>query len=111
MSIKEDGKRIIRIIKRIIRIIKRIKSDRNRACYQNILAFARREDKDLDTECVKETINNLVERNIITNINKDKPGMESFNLNENLETEMLINKLEGDENCQSLDHYINDRVF
>ena len=72
MNIEEEGKRVIRI-----------------ACYQNILALAKRENKDLDSEHIKEIVNNLLERNIITNINKDKPGMESFKLvsTENMETE------------------------
>ena len=106
MNIEEEGKRVIRIIKRI-------KSDRNRACYKNILSLAKRENKDLDNEHIKEIVNNLLERNIITNINKDKPDMESFKLvsTENMETENDKNNKIGNENTQSTEQYITDKFY
>ena len=60
--------------KRICRIIKRIQANRNTAGYQNILAFAKREDKDLTMEHIKETINDLLEREMIVDKNKGKDG-------------------------------------
>ena len=106
MNIEEEGKRVIRIIKRI-------KSDRNRACYQNILALAKRENKGLYSEHIKEIVKNLVERNIITNINKDKPDMESFKLvsTEIMETDNDKNNKIGDDNTQSTEQYINDKFY
>ena len=50
INVEEDEKRIIRIIKRIK------KNKRNKAYYQNILAFARREDKDLTIESIRVTV-------------------------------------------------------
>ena len=100
---------------RIIRIIKRIKNNHNKACYQNILAFAKRGDKDITIERIKEIVENLIERCIITNINKGKTDMESFKFvgNENLETlensEILEVQREDNENLNSLDHFINNK--
>ena len=46
--------------KKIIRIIKRIKKDRNRACLQNILSFANREENKMEMEEVKTIVDKLV---------------------------------------------------
>ena len=96
---------------RLIRIIKRIKNNRNKACYQNILAFALREDKDATMENIKVTINNLLHRNIITNTNNGKIDMESFKLvaDENLET--LEAETQVDTNCKSLENFINLKFY
>ena len=96
---------------RLIRIIKRIKNNRNKACYQNILAFALREDKDGTMENIKVTINNLLHRNIITNTNNGKIDMESFKLvaDENLET--LEAETQVDTNCKSLENFINLKFY
>ena len=47
---------------RLIRIIRRIQNQRNGACYQNILEFARRENKNIDMEVCKQLITNLMEK-------------------------------------------------
>ena len=57
---------------RICKIIIKKKPNHNKACYQIILAFAKREDTQPTTENIKETINDLLEREIIYNKNKDK---------------------------------------
>ena len=41
---------------RLIRIIRRIQNQRIRACYQNIVEFARRENKNIDMEVCKQLI-------------------------------------------------------
>lgn len=107
MNIEEDEKRIIRIIKRI-------KGNRNRACYQNILEFARREDNNLDRNKIKVTIDNLLSRNIITDINKKKntPDMESFKIVEEENLENLNIQDEDDENTiTSLENFIHDKFY
>ena len=48
--------------KRILRIITKIQSQRNRACYQNVLEFAGRENKDLNMDICKAIIDELVEK-------------------------------------------------
>ena len=80
---------------RIIRIIKRIKNNRNKACYQNILDFARLEDKDITIENIKVTFKNLLDRNIIININEGKIDMTSFKFitDENLEILEIVIRL------------------
>ena len=52
MNIEEEEKRIIRIKKRI-------KNNRNRACDQNILEFANRENNNLNMDS-KVLLNNLI---------------------------------------------------
>lgn len=99
--------------KNILRIIKRIKGNRHRACYQNILEFARREDKNLDREKIKVIIDKLIERRVIIDINikKNIPDMESFKIvGDNLEAEMQTNiQDEVDENMTSLENFINHK--
>ena len=69
----------------IQRVIKKIKLNRNRPCYQNILTLINRGGYDLDMDTIKDTLNNMVEKNILSNDEKD--GKESFNLcnHENLQ--------------------------
>ena len=45
--------------KRVLRIIKRIENQRNRACYQNVLEFARRESNKIDMDICKFIILDL----------------------------------------------------
>ena len=61
---------------RIIRITKLINDLRNRACYQSILDFGKRENKMATMEIYKRIIDNLVAKNIFTN--KGSDGKESF---------------------------------
>ena len=63
---------------RLLRIIKRIQLQRNRAGYQNILEFARRENNNLDMGICKKIINNLISKDMVTN--KGKNGNESFKI-------------------------------
>ena len=112
INIEDDGKRIIRIIKRI-------KYNRKKACYQNILAFAKREDKDITIERIKVAVENLIQikRSVITNINQDKTDMESFKFvgEDNLETvnnsEILEVNTEDNANLNSLEHFINNKLY
>ena len=103
--------------KRIIRIIKRIKNKRNKACYQNILAFAKRKGKDITIERIKVAVENLIERCVITNINKGKTDMESIKFvgEDNLETlensEILEVNTEDNANLNSLEHFINNKFY
>ena len=53
--------------KRICRIIKKIQANRNTASYQSILAFAKREDKKLTMDNIKESIKDLIAREIMEN--------------------------------------------
>ena len=59
---------------RLIRIIRRIQNQRNRACYQNILEFARRENKNIDMEVCKQLIKNLMEKNMIIKVKTTLPN-------------------------------------
>ena len=58
--------------RKVIRLVTRIKNNRNRACFQNILSFANREELDE----LKETIDKLVNRGIMRD--EGKAGKESF---------------------------------
>ena len=78
---------------RIVRIIKKINTDRNKACYQNILSFAKRENKEIEMDLVKEVTNNLLERNIIYDLNKGKVDKESFKL-------VVVDESSADKNNQ-----------
>ena len=64
---------------RILRIIKRIQEQRNRACYQNILSFAQRENKLLNMDVYKPILDDLVDKDILINKYRDKIG-ESFKI-------------------------------
>ena len=46
--------------KRFLRIIKKIQNQRNRACYQNLLEFAGRENKNINMDICKAIVDNLV---------------------------------------------------
>ena len=68
---------------RLIRNIRRIPNQRNRACYQNILEFARRENKNVDMEVCKQLIKYLLEKNLIINKGKNHTS-ESFKIVEKM---------------------------
>ena len=103
--------------KRIWRIITRIQANRNTACYQSILAFAKREDKDLTMDSIKVTINKLVERDIIFNKNKgNEEKMESFKITKGGESAFVSNtgtiSQDGDEeNTACLEQFINESFY
>ena len=61
---------------KVIRLVKRIKNNRNRACLQNILTFANREESKMELDELKDTISKLVDRGIIRD--EGKVGKESF---------------------------------
>ena len=92
----------------VLRTIKRIKSNRNKACYQNILAFVRRENKEITIENIKATINNLLKRNIIVDINKGKTDIESFKF---VTDENLENSETETTNRNSLEDFINEKFY
>ena len=100
--------------KRIWRIITRIQANRNIACYQSILSFAKREDKDLTMDSIKVTINKLVEQVIIFNKNKgNEEKMESFKITKGGESAFVSNtgtiSQDGDEeNTACLEQFINE---
>ena len=100
--------------KRIMRIVKKIKLNRNRACRQNILSFAQREKKELTMDIYKPIIDDLLARNILIDVNKDKAGSdESFKLGdtqgeiEELPEVIIDNEL--DETCESMQQYIDEK--
>ena len=65
--------------KRILRIIRKIENQRGRACYQNVLEFARRENKTINMDIYKFIMLDLSKKNLI--INKGKVGKpESFKI-------------------------------
>ena len=65
---------------RLKRIIGRIEKNRNRACYQNILSFAKRENTNLEMETIKDVIKGMIDKNIIFNKGKDEIDKESFKM-------------------------------
>ena len=65
---------------RIKRIISNTQSKRHRASYQSILAFAQRENPDLEMEAIKYLINDMIDNKIIYNMNKNNPEKESFKI-------------------------------
>ena len=102
--------------KRIARIITKIDKNRNRAGYQNILVFAKRENKDLEMDIVEEIIKGLIDKNIIRNIGKDEINKESFKIVETdgshsedkTHTEIQADVEDGDE---LVENYINDKFI
>ena len=65
--------------KRFLRIIKKIQNQRNRACYQNLLEFAGRENKNINMDICKAIVDNLVEKKLV--VNKGKIGQgETFKI-------------------------------
>ena len=62
-----------------MQMLYKTKIERNRAGYENILEFARRENNNIDMEMCKKLINNLIAKNMV--INKGKNGnYESFKI-------------------------------
>ena len=88
---------------KILRIIKRLQTNRNAACYQSVLAFVKREDKDDTKENVTLTINR-VNRKII-DINKDyEEKKQSSKISKEAElTEEINMDMEEEENLQDDD--------
>ena len=66
----------LQLQKVILRVIKKIQVQRNRACYQNVLDFAKRDIKSLDMDSCKKAIDCLSFSNKIINVGKG--GNESF---------------------------------
>ena len=62
--------------RKVIRLVNRIKNNRNRACFQNILAFANREESKMEMDELTVTIDELVNRGIMRD--EGKIGKESF---------------------------------
>ena len=98
--------------KRIERIIGCIQKKRNRAGYQSILSFAKRENKGLEMDTLKTVIKNMTEKSVIYNKNKDDPEKESFKLFQNFEkngeasTQTFLEESIADED-EDLENYIN----
>ena len=101
---------------RIKRIIGKIEKNRNRACYQNILTFAKREKQSFQMDTLKEVIKGMADKNIIYNKGKDEMDKESFKMfrtDENhvdLSTQTQIQN--GDEDLDDcFESYINDKFI
>ena len=60
----------------ILSIIAKIKTDRNRACIQNIHTFINTRGINIEAETVIEIMNDLVLRGVVTD--KGKEGKESY---------------------------------
>ena len=96
MIIPMDEQRLNDVERKVIRLVTRIKNNRNRACFQNILSVANREEIKMELDELKETIDKLVNRGIMRD--EGKAGKESFFvlkdvLNDNYipETQEIIN--------------------
>ena len=76
MILPMDEQRLNDVERKVIRLVMRIKNNRNRACFQNILSFANREESKMELEELKETIAKLVNRGIMRD--EGKAGKESF---------------------------------
>ena len=57
----------------VLKIIQRITKSRGRACYQNVLAFAQREDENIQADDIKLAIDRLIFDGLVYDLNKDKP--------------------------------------
>ena len=98
--------------KKIIRIINRIKKDRNRACLQNILSFANREENKMEMEEVKTIVDKLVALNVI--INAGVNGKESFRIVEEINILPTCTQTElenGGEDITNLETFINTSFY
>ena len=101
---------------RIKRIVYKIEKNRNRACYQNILSFAKRENQSLQMDTIKEVIKEMMDKNIICNRGNEETDKESFKMSQTdqnraeLSTQTQIQN--GDEDTEDcLDSYINDKFI
>ena len=70
----------------VLRVINTLKKRRNRACFQNIVDFTKREVKSFDMECCKNIVSELLNTKQI--IDTGKYGKESFKVlsDEDMET-------------------------
>ena len=85
-------------INRILRIVKKIQDNRNRACYQNILT-------EITMEIYRPIIDDLLERNVLININKDKTDNESFKLGDtHIENKGVSTDLKDDDGISLVKH-------
>ena len=102
--------------KRILSLIKRIKKDRNRPCFQNILAFANREDDKLTMDDLKIITDKMVAQNLIADIGVN--GKESFSIledkitsTESISSGTQTNKENGDEGFKNLENFIDTSFY
>ena len=103
-------------MKRFTRIIKKIKKkEESRACYQNILAFAVRENKELTMDDCKIIVDEMMTKQLITNSSTD-PNMEFFELLPNInDSEVSDSPLQSssqdkDETMESLMEFLDDKL-
>ena len=97
---------------KIIRIINRIKKNRNRACLQNILSFANREENKMEMEEVKTIVDKLIALNVI--INAGVNGKESFRIVEEINILPTCTQTElenGGEDITNLETFINTSFY
>ena len=100
---------------RIIKVISKIQMNRNRACYQNVLAFAKRENHNLEMETIKNINQGLINKNIIFNKGKDELDKESFKMFQTdanhveFSTQTQTQTQNGVED--GLEKYINDKFI
>ena len=104
--------------KRIFRIIKKITQQRNRACFQNILNFACRENKNMNMEMCKNVVNELLQKKLI--VDKSKSNTESFKVvgsMEEIKNPLLMvngevaNILESTEETDDVNYEVLDDKF
>ena len=98
---------------RINSIVYKIEKNRNRACYQNILNFAKRENQNIQMDTIKEVTKGMMDKNIC-NRGNDETDKESFKMSQTdenraeLSTQTQIQN--GDEDTEDcFDSYINDK--
>ena len=111
-SVKMDEESVKNFENRISTVILKIRKRRNRACYQNILAFINRNEPQLEMEQLKVIIPDMEEQNLI--MNKGKVNAESFyivqrdldNLTEDLE---IIEN--SDDDLTGLTNFIDEKLY
>ena len=93
---------------RVLKVIRKIKSNRNRAGYQNIQSFHNRTEPKLSMPQLKETLQDLVEKGII--VMKLKDEVESFHIVEDITeaTDSQSKEQHGDDSVEHLMNYLDE---
>ena len=89
---------------KVLKLVKKITKTRNKACHQNILTFAQRENDKIQMDDIKVSLSRLTSDGLIYDLNKDKPkktgeGNESFK---------IVGEGGADAICQTEDIHIQD---
>ena len=94
---------------RILKIIQHIKSNRNRAGYQNIQSFLNRTEPKLDMDKLKVRLGELEEQGII--INKVKGEVESFSIKQDSASGDTAKEKDGDDDIRDLKSFLDDSFY